>query len=159
MGSVMTSKENVYGAFVDYYGDLALRLIKNEDGWAVYAAKVYSGLNQNRYIFVIVPSRMVRNQEATLDQLDWISFQTRTTEDVYNVPQHNVFLDDARKKLMSDRIAVIERVQDETHYVTNDLPIKIRLLHDPKKNNHLQYPDEARLYQALETYRCVIELL
>nr|QBK87203.1 MAG: hypothetical protein LCMAC201_01050 [Marseillevirus LCMAC201] len=36
----MASKEDVYGAFVDYYGDLALELIKNEDGWAVYSAEM-----------------------------------------------------------------------------------------------------------------------
>nr|QBK87201.1 MAG: uncharacterized protein LCMAC201_01030 [Marseillevirus LCMAC201] len=157
----MASKEDVYGAFVDYYGDLALGLIKDENGWAVYAAKVYSGLNLYRYIFVIVPSQSLGSSrdKTTLDQLDWISFQTRTTDEVHKVPTHHLYLDDKRKKLFSDKITAIERISEETHYITDSLPIKIRLLHDPKKKNHLQYPDQAFMYQALDTYRCVVELL
>ena len=152
-------KETVYGAIIDYYGDINMRLIKNQDGWGIYAAKISSGLNLQRYIFVVVPSRLVRLQETNLNNLDWVSFQTRLTDEVYQVPTHNILLDNKRKKALEDRISVLERVKGETHYITHTLPIKIRLLHDPKKNNHLQYPDTLLLYQALETYRCVLEML
>lgn len=155
----MASKEDVYGAFVDFYGDIQLRLIKADGGWSVYCAKAYSGLNQQRYIFVVVPQRTVKQDTTTLDQLDWVSFQTRTTTDNYQVPTHNLYLDDTRKKMMSDKITVVDRTADETFYVTDSLPIKIRLLHDPKKNNYLQYPDQALLYQALDTYNCVVDVL
>ena len=155
----MATKEDVYGAFVDYYGDIKLRLIKVESGWAFYCAKAYSGLNLNRYIFVIVPQRLALGEEATLEQLDWVSFQTRTTDDVHPVPTHNLFLDENRKKMMPDKITSVDRTADETHYVTDSLPIKIRLIHDPKKNNYLQFPDQAFMYQALDTYRCVVDLL
>ena len=155
----MATKEDVYGAFVDYYGDIKLRLIKVENGWAVYCAKAYSGLNLNRYIFVVVPQRLALGEEATLEQLDWVSFQTRTTDDVHPVPTHNLFLDENRKKMMPDKITTVDRTADETHYVTDSLPIKIRLIHDPKKNNYLQFPDQAFMYQALDTYRCVVDLL
>ena len=155
----MASKEDVYGAFVDYYGDLKLRLIKVENGWSVYCCKAYSGLNQQRYIFVIVPQRLSPGEEATLDQLDWVSFQTRTTDEVHQVPTHHLYLDDVRKKMMSDKITAVDRTKEETFYVTDSLPIKLRLLHDLKKNNYLQYPDRAFLYQALDTYRCIVELL
>ena len=155
----MTSKDNVYGAFIDYYGDIKLAVIKDDGNWLIYGAKVYSGLNQYRYIFVVVPRYAGRGENTTLDQLDWVSFQTRTTDDVHKVPQHHLYLDDARKQKMKDKITVLDRTKEETVYVTDDLPIKIRLMHDPKKNNYLQYPDAARLYQALETFNCVIEML
>ena len=155
----MASREDVYGAFVDYYGDIQLSLIKNQDNWMVYGAKVYSGLNQHRYLFVVVPLRLAPGKDTTLNQLDWVSFQTRTTDEIHPVPTHHLYLDDTRKNMMSDKISVVDRTKDETHYITNSLPIKIRLLHDPKKNNHLQYPDQAFMYQALDTYRCVVELL
>lgn len=151
--------DTVYGALVDYYGDLKLKLIKNENGWVVYAAKVFSGLNQNRYLFVITPIRAAKGEETTLEALDWVSFQTRTTDDVYQVPTHQLYLNDQRKKMLSDPITALERTQLETSYVTNDLPIKVKLIHDPKKKNSLQYPDKILLYQALETYQCVVELL
>lgn len=155
----MINKETVYGAFVDYYGDLTVQLIKNDNGWLVYAARINSGLNQYRYIFVIVHERQGRGSNTTLDQLDWICFQTRNTDELYHVPLHNLYLDNDKKEKLNDIINVLERTKDETIYVTDELPIKIKLLHDPRKKNHLQYPDTARLYQALETYNCVIELL
>ena len=156
----MTNKEDVYGAFVDFYGDLKLAYIKNMDNsWALYGSQVYSGLNQNRYIFVIVPARLVRTQEMTLDQLDWVSFQTRTTDDFYKIPKHQLFITEKQKKVLSDVIVAVNRTVDETQYFTNSLPIKVRLIHDPKKNNYLQFPDKTLLYQALGTYQCVVDLL
>lgn len=156
---IMTSKETVYGAFVDYFGDIALKLIKNEGGWAVYAAKVHSGLNLNRYIFVISPAQQAYSEQVKLNDLDWVSFQTRTTDDVHQVPTHHLYLNDDRKKALPDVVTVTNRTADETIYITNSLPIRVRLMHDPKKKNHLQYPDKAKLYQALDTFNCVVDLL
>jgi len=156
---LMSNKEQVYGAFVDYFGDISLRLIKNENGWAVYAAKVYSGLNENRYIFIVIPSNQAYSQEVNLNNVDWISFQTRTTDDVYNVPTHHLYLNEERKSAMPDTITATGRTEHETSYITDNLPIRVRLMHDPRKKNHLQYPDKAKMYQALNTFRCVVELL
>lgn len=156
----MTNKEDVYGAFVDFYGDIKLGYIKNFDGgWAMYGAQVFSGLNLNRYIFVIIQARLARGQEMTLDQMDWVSFQTRTTEDVHKVPTHHLFVNENQKKALPDIITATSRTGEETRYITDSLPIKVQLMHDPKKNNQLQFPDKMRLYQALGTYRCVVELL
>jgi hypothetical protein len=155
----MTSKDETYGAFVDYYGDLKMKLVKSESQWVVYGARVHSGLNINRYIFAIVPATSAMGVETSLENLDWVSLQTRSTMDTHNVPVHHLYLDDNRKKVLSDIITVVDRNNDATNYITANLPIKITLLHDKKKNNHLQYPDKAFLYQALESYNCVIEML
>lgn len=136
-----------------------MKVIKSNDGWTVYCAKVQSGLNLNRYLFAIVPEKAYIGKESTLEQLDWVSFQTRSTEDAHDVPVYTFFLDDKRKRMLSDMITVIDRTVECTNYVTTNLPIKISLIHDKKKNNTLQYPDKAFLYQALETYNCVIEIL
>lgn len=156
---LMTSREDVYGAFTDYYGDIKMRLIKVNDGWAVYCCKVYSGLNQNRYIFAVVSQHSASADETSLDKLDWVSLQTRTTDEIHQVPTHHLYLDDKRKKTLSDKLSVVDRTKEATNYVTDSLPIKVRLLHDPKKNNYLQYPDKALLYQALDTYRCIVDIL
>lgn len=155
----MTSKEDVYGAFVDYYGDIKMVAIKDDNSWVVYAARSHSGLNENRYIFAIVPKRFAPGPETTFNNLDWISLQTRTTDDVHPVPTHHLYVDHARKQVLQDNITAVDRTEKVTTYITDTLPIRVQLLHDPKKKNHLQYPDQAKLYQAMETYRCVIELL
>lgn len=155
----MTSKEQVYGAFVDYFGDLPMKLIKDENGWLVYGVKIHSALNENRYIFAIIKFNNFKPIDVTLNQLDWVNFQTRTTDEIFQVPTVTFIPKPENKQSVSDIINVIERDNNETIYRTVDLPIKIRLLHDTKKKNYLQYPDQAKLYQALDTFRCVIEML
>ena len=153
------NSDQIYGALVDYFGDLPLQLIKRDNQWLVYGVKVQSALNENRYIFVIVKSGFRVEEKTTLNQLDWVCFQTRTTDEVFQVPTIPFYPKSENRAAASDLITVIDRTKDETIYRTTNLPIKIRLLHDPKKNNSLQYPDQAKLYQALDTFRCVIEML
>lgn len=153
---LMVSKETVYGAFVDYFGDIKLSLIKNENGWSIYGARVHSNLNETRYIFAITHG--FRQNEVTLNNLDWVSLQTRTSDENHNVPTHTLYLTPQRKELLNDKLTVVNRTNEQTEYITN-LPIKVRLLHDPKKKNYLQYPDTTLMYNAIETYRCIIELL
>lgn len=155
----MCNKELVYGAFVDYYGDIKLRLIKNDNNWYIYCAKINSGLNEQRYIYVVVYYTPYLKEEETLDKLDWVCFQTRTSEEILEVPSHNLVVNETRKKMMYDKIKVIDRTKEETFYITDNLPIKIRLLHNKKKNNQLQYPDETLLYQALNTFNCIVDIL
>lgn len=155
----MASREQVYGAIIDYFGDVPMKLFKDDNGWLVYGVKVQSALNDNRYIFAIVRSNGYKPIDTTLNQLDWVSFQTRTTDELLQVPTFTFLPKVENRQAASDIINVIDRNKDETTYRTVDLPIKIRLLHDPKKNNYLQYPDSAKLYQALDTFRCVIEML
>lgn len=155
----MSSKEQVYGAFIDYYGDIPLEMIKNDNGWVIYCTKVQSGLNDNRYIFVIVKASRSLPIKTTLNELDWVCFQTRTSQEVYQVPMINMNITESNRAALSDKITVVNRTKEETNYVTNSLPIKIRLMHDMKKNNYLQYPDSVLLYQALNTFNCVVDLL
>lgn len=157
----MTSKEVVYGAFVDFYGDISLNLIKIENNWAVYACRVHSGLGfMNRYLFAIVPTYYATPPDTmTLNNLDWVSFQTRTTEEVYNVPTHQLYLSPQKKQVLSDKIKSIDRNQNSVSYVTESLPIKLQLIRDNKRKSAEYYPDQCLIYQALETYHCIVELL
>jgi len=155
------SGDAVYGAFLDYYGNLPLKRIKQDQNFSVYAYSVGSGTLDNRYIFVVVPNGTRPLPESTkLNNLDWVSFQTRSTQDHYpGIPSGQLMMSEDRKKALPDVINNIERTLEKSVYFTIELPVKITLIHDPKKNNTLQYPDTCKLYQALETYNCVVDLL
>ena len=155
----MTNKESVYGAIVDYFGDLKLKLIKDTDGWYIYCAKIASGLNEQRYIYAISYYTPYLQSEMNLNDLDWVNFQTRTSDEILDVPSYNFSLNETKKKMLSDKIKVLNRTENESIYITDNLPIKIKLLHSKKNNNQLQYPDQALLYQALNTFQCIIETL
>ena len=161
----MGSINDVYGAFIDYYGDISLKKIKSENGYDVYATRVSSGLSLFRYIFVISESNTHNSFTAldgelkTLNSLNWISFQTRTTDENYNVPTVTLIPTTLRNQKLSDIIRAIERTENDTKYICDSLPIAISLIHDLKKKNVYQYPDACKLYQALETFNSVVEIL
>jgi hypothetical protein len=149
---------DVYNLFLDYYGNILLSIVKTENNYDVYACKVVSYLNLQKYIFVIVRHTENNPEEANLEELRWVSFQTRSTDDFYNCPSYSLELTPDKKKIMSDELAFINRSVATTSYATG-IPIKVTLLHDPKKKHMYQYPDKCPLYMALESYMCVIELL
>jgi len=155
----MVFLSNVYKKFLEYFGDIRLSLFKRESGWCIYGIRVGTGLARYRYIFVIIPEQKYQGDYASLSQLEWVSFQTRTTEEYHaTLDEINFFPTPEQKEALSDIISHIDRTSIKTTYVC-DLPVSISLMHDPKKRNYLQYPDKAKLYQALDSFNCVIETL
>lgn len=156
----MNDRNRVYRAFLDYYGDLQLKLNKRQDNYVIYACRVHSALNDYRYIFVVVHDDGFRAPVQQLSQLAWESFQTRTSSDFYgDVPLTDMVIPADRLQYVEHKLTILSRTRDKSEYTTHDLPINVVLLHDRRKNNSLQYPDEAKLYQALGTYQCVVTLL
>jgi len=151
--------QNVYNSFLNYFGNLQLKKIKCQNSYCIYAACNKTGLSVPRYLFAVVPERFSRADMATLSELRWVSLQTRTTNDVHSVPTFTHLLSETQKKTLPHLCKIINRTQNESLYSTDNLPIKIKLIHEAKKNNYLQYPDNCKLYQALETYNCVVDLL
>jgi len=147
----------MYQLFVDYFGDLKLKKLRRDRGHIVYACNVSSGLSENRMIYVIVPVRLGRNDTANLSELEWVSFQTRISNEIWDVPKNTVMPSRQAKEALTILFDSIDRNSDQTIYVCPTHPLKMTLIHDPRKKNYLQYPDKVRLYQALETYRCVLE--
>jgi hypothetical protein len=153
------NNDNVYGAFLDFCGDIPMQMIRIEGDWVIYGTKVNSGLLMNRYIFAISPKMLQNPETTTLNQLNWVSLQTRTSDEVHSVPSIDLVLSEARKNAMNDELNVVNRTSVHTEYITTTLPIRIRLMLDPKRNNSLQYPDKLLLYKAFNTFNCVIDLL
>lgn len=153
------STDTIYGAFIDYFGNVKMTKIKSSEGYAVYAVKVNSNLSDNRYVFAVVPDNRYLEKEIPLNNLNWVSLQTRTDPEFHKIPSVSLYLNEQRKNALSDILQVVERDQQKTVYMVQTIPIKVTLLHDPKQKNSLQFPDRCKLYQALETYNCVVELL
>lgn len=153
----MGNRYEIYGAFNDFYNDIPLIKIKHSEGYSVYACKTVEGLRDNKYIFVVVPGN--GPLQTSLNNVDWVSFQTRTTTESHKTPTVPIMLNEQRKLALNDILTCTNRTKERSEYFTRELPLKITLVHDPRKNNSLQYPDECRLYQALETYNCVVEMI
>jgi hypothetical protein len=145
---------SIHQSIINYYGDIQLKLIRTNSGYGVFCCKVKSDTFDNRYIYAIVKSSYPNNQILYLSQINWVSFQTRTSPDVISgIPEITHYPSAESKKHLNFIITYFDRINLTTNYVCSDLPIKIQLL------NNKNYPDSCKLHQALETFQCVIQLL
>lgn len=154
------NKEEIYNNFIKYYGDLELRRTKEiGKNWLVYSCKVKNFLTQNRYIHVVIKYDFNIPVKINLSNLEWLSFQTRTNDEyIENIEEYTLELNTNKKELFKEKIVLKDRNKEKTVYFSTLKPLKIELIHEAKKKNIFQYPDELKLYQALETYKCVINL-
>lgn len=149
----------IYNVFNDYYGDLAMRLVRYDGEWKLYGSRIESGLNEYRYLYAVVhASEAPFEADTSLSRLRWASLQTRTTDEYHaHLPVHSLTLNDFKKGVLGQTLTVKGRTKEETEYYVEGLPISVKLMHIMKKRNSMQYPDKVLLYQALETYHCVVE--
>ena len=83
--------------------------------------------------------------------MEWISFQTRTLKNKYNLPIHYPNNNNNCKYLLHET----KKDMKITSYNCPDLRIQVHLLHI-RPNNLWEYPPEKSLATAFETYQCVI---
>jgi hypothetical protein len=154
------SSGEIYQLFVGYFGDLELHRVKRELEYSVYACNVESTSAENRMIYVIVPFRFARGDATTLSQLEWVSLQTRSSDDfTAGLPKYAIVPTRQSRDHLMFLFNSVNRSELKTDYRSPEIPIEMSIIHDLKKKNFLQCPDKVRLYTALESYRCVVQLL
>lgn len=149
------SKNVVYDSFNEYFNNPVMTKIKNVEGFSVYMAKIYSLLgNAHRYLILFVNQDLyVNGSKKNMNQLEWVSLQTRTLTDNHNLPFHTyrVFKFPALDK----KITILDRNEEKSTYNTEDYPITVILLHT-RKNNVYQYQQQGTILSALETFQTII---
>jgi hypothetical protein len=152
--------EELYQLFIDYFGDLSLKRIQKTQDYCIYACNVSTGLSECRVIYVIVPFRFSREEQTTLSQLPWVSFQTRTSDEpLADAPKNSVIPSRQAKEALSQVFDSVNRSTKKTDYRSSEMVVDMFLLLDPKKKNFFQYPDRIKLCSALETYKCGVQVL
>lgn len=147
-------KEYTYRLFADYYDNLIMEKVRDDDHFSVYMARLQCLLlNEQRYIIALVPTDQyppMRRQK--LEDLRWVSLQIRNLEEgpemqaqSYNMKRNTDF---------QRRIKVSARNEDITTYTVDDLPVYVSLLHT--RGNEYEYPNEGSLISALETFRTIV---
>jgi hypothetical protein len=146
-------KQNAYNMFVNYYGNILLEKHKNDDNFSHYMAKVDCMLsNEYRYIVIIVPlDNYSIGTKIELNQLKWISLQTRTLKGYY--PVYNTTVKE-NKEMCNNSIVLKTREDDITTYNVMDIDnIEVILINN---NNKFQYSEKGTLKNALNTYQTII---
>ena len=155
-------KEEIYNYIIEYYNNPILTKIKNDNLYSMYSCKLYCLLNnQCRYIVLFVPiNKDISGSTKSLDNLKWISFQTRTLpNDIYKKYINNDITVHSYEAVNDGPLlAVIKRIKQDKEYSKYNcetLPIEIILLHT-EKNTAETYQNSGTVIAALETFQTIL---
>lgn len=149
------TKNAVYDAFTEYFGNPVLTKIKNVNNYSVYMTRIHAMLgNAIRYLilFVEVDANALKTTKNMTD-LEWISLQTRTLEDRHDLKPHTY---NARNMHpLTQKITIQTHDEKQSTYKAESFPLVITLLHT-RKNNSFQYQPSGTIVSALETFQTII---
>ena len=149
--------ENIYNYFINYYNNPILTKIKDSNEFSIYATKTMCMLSTEcRYLIVIVYNNdSPIGSKEDLENLKWISFQTRTLQDHHNCGSHSYIpvkegplMDNINRTSVSDNSCV---------YEAETIPIIVTLLFT-KRNDANVYQVKGTIIHALETYNTIVTL-
>lgn len=148
-------KDSIYGCFVQYFNNPTLVKIKDVDVYSVYMIKIHALLgNAYRYLILFVDAdKKTVGSKVEMDQLKWVSLQTRTLEEYHNIPTHSYTV--VNSGPLTQRITLKDRDDVKTDYKVESLPLTVTLL-NTKKSSSFQYSSTGSIIVALETYQTII---
>lgn len=160
----------MYEAFTKYFNNPTMSKIKNVDNYSMYISKLYCLLsNECRYLIVLVPiDNKGLKSLISLSDINWISFQTRTLHENYELPPHSYIA--KRGGLLDCEILRIKVTEKASTYSCEKFPIIINILHshqNTQKDNYSssgsdsfvsEYQDKGVIITALETFQTIISL-
>lgn len=149
-------REKIYNIFCIYFNNPSLTKIKDINQFSMYAVKTNGMLGiEHRYIIVFVyKNNHHTGHEETLDNLYWVSIQTRTLTEEYKTRVHNYI---PRKLPELDKKINLQH-RDDKQYVYNveDYPISITLI---PKSKSLDYGNTGKIINAIETFQTIVNFL
>jgi hypothetical protein len=150
-------KYNVYSLFSNYFDNMLVYKIEDQDDMSVYGVQVnHLLLNEKRYIIVLVDKDSSAIGTSTpLNSLEWKSLQCRTIEKeaYYSIPK--ITITPKRDEKYNLPLKIETRNNYMSIYKCPLLPqIQVGLIH--VHNLQYEYPDEGNLVSSLETYQTVI---
>lgn len=148
-------KISVYEAFIEYFNNPNMVKIKDVGEYTMYMTRIHAMLgNAVRYLIVIT-TMDVRDKGSIikLENLNWISLQTRTLEEIHKIPSHSYIA--AKKPPLNQKITLISQDEEKSTYNAETFPLIITLIHT-RKNNTFQYSPSGTIVSALETFQTII---
>lgn len=148
-------RDNIYKMFIDYFNNPVMTKIKNQDKFSMYMTKAYC-LTALTCRYIIVFIYLDNNQvgsEKNLENLRWISFQTRTLDSKLNIVSHGYM-----KELKGPLLSKIKRVNitpEASTYICDELLLTVTLLHTKQKTQDA-YQENGNIILALESWETII---
>lgn len=144
-------RRQVYEGLIAHYGDIPLTKIPSPDPrFSMYGAEVPCLCAEKRYLFAITPADSgAYGATALLSQLNWSSFQARTSAEPYPVNQVSYSVE--RTGFGSIPIHQIREDETYTWYQVQGYPIHVQLI-----NGRRAYSTQGTIRDALETFETIL---
>lgn len=151
-------KETLYSLFCQYFENPIMKKIKNtihnNIQYSIYITKVHTllGIKQRYIICIIYADNNLIGTEKKMEELKWISLQTRMLEEEHDIVSH-VY---TPRRLQGLDKKIIQRNKKEYVYDVESLPIQITLL---PQTAGLDYTSHGTVVTAIETYHTIFTWL
>jgi hypothetical protein len=159
--SPLIKKQNARELFVEYFGDVLMTKLDYKNQYSFFYARIDNLMAKNNQFLVVITTNDYTPLSETrrLSELQWISFQTRTLDELPNKQMIKAEkIKQATSGLLTDKISLTSILNDRQEYTVTDpdsnLPIDIQLLYVPPKIK--SYAHSGTVRSALDTYQCII---
>ena len=140
----------------DHFGYLTFYRVKITDEAGVYAARIETLLGKDeRFVMAVVPFHMAIKPQAKINELHWVSFQTRSLPTTYNIQKQPLLF---ATNFPEIKFQVKQRDETKTQYYC-PFPVVVELLHNTRRKTAYQFNDVITLGFALNTWNCLINRL
>lgn len=156
-------KARLKSSIANFFDGVYFKKTKMSGSFGVWYVKMLFGAD-TKYLSVIVPQcDEPIDTLKSLDDLDWICFQTRTLADGPEMDAQS--FERIHQPLMNTIIKKVNVDEVQTYYQCDSLPIEIKLLHTMKCNEDVcslepydidQYAQNGNIAAALNTFQCIL---
>lgn len=152
-----TIQDDIYQAICEYFQNPMMTKIKDVNNFSMYAVKIYAVLGiEERFVIIFIPKNASKNGDVkALSVLRWVSLQTRTLENNFNLKMHSYI---PKKSKILEMFIQLSKKNDESYEYIVDLPLRIVLLTKRPKDKKMDYNQTGNLMTALETYHTVLTM-
>lgn len=147
--------EGVKQMIASYFDNPTMVKTKSVNGFSIYMNRVYGMLcNENRYIVATVQEDGENiGFVKRLSELNWSSFQTRTSSEKY--PNVSTFVYDPKRN--TQPIRMVKREATHCEYVCDNVPLNVTLI-VPKGKSMYEYQAKGTIASALETFNTILTI-
>ena len=151
-------RDFLYKYFSDYFNNPVLTKIKDKDKHSVYMAKFDCFLNrENRYLILTLKKDYNDvGYEVKMENIKWISLQTRTLFEKHNNVKRFAYIPRRFKPLL-DNVTLLEKNPKFYSYKSDSLPFIITLLPDSK--GELNYNSNGNIINCIEQFQTIINFI
>ena len=118
-------------------------------------AKIFSMIGNSYRYLVLFVDRDYNNEgfKQSMKNCEWISLQTRTLDDIHDIPIHKY---NPRTTIpeLKQKINIKTRDEKQTIYECENFHLIVTLLHT-RKNYTMQYQNTGTIASAIETYQTI----